>query len=134
MRKGAEIAMSPQNREELEKIENEIIDIQETTIKLIKDKQQGNIVEDVYNGEIEKHSNRMKQLEERQSELKASALRYTEVNMWINAFEKAMTENDDETKSDTVLMKILVDRIIVNENDIEVKFKCGASIKQEYIK
>ncbi len=126
--------MSPQNREELEKIENEIIDIQETTIKLIKDKQQGNIVEDVYNGEIEKHSNRMKQLEERQSELKASALRYTEVNMWINAFEKAMTENDDETKSDTVLMKILVDRIIVNENDIEVKFKCGASIKQEYIK
>lgn len=38
------------------------------------------------------------------------------------------------TKVDGTTMKMLVDRIIVRNDGIEVEFKCGVAIEKEYIK
>lgn len=45
-----------------------------------------------------------------------------------------MQDGSIGTASDAALMKTLVERIIVNDDGIEVEFKCGASVKQEYVK
>ena len=35
---------------------------------------------------------------------------------------------------DTAIMRSLVDQIIVRETEIEIEFKCGVSIRLEYVR
>ena len=134
VREGTQIAMQPENAAALEAIEQEIIMLQEMALELHKNKQHGIVTEEKYNAEIRVCSERMKVLETQQAELKTAATRYAEVKVWLDAFEKAMQDGSIGTASDAALMKTLVERIIVNDDGIEVEFKCGASVKQEYVK
>ena len=54
-------------------------------------------------------------------------------NHFLNSPDQCATR-DDVSSNDTVLMKALVERIIVWDDHIEVAFKCGARIEQEYVK
>ena len=76
----------------------------------------------------------MKELEAQQAELRSAATRYADVKGWLDAFEQAMQDGSIATASDAALMKTLVERIIVNDDGIEVEFKCGASVQQEYVR
>ncbi len=35
---------------------------------------------------------------------------------------------------DTAIMRSLVEQIIVRETEIEIEFKCGVTIRQEYVR
>ncbi len=61
-------------------------------------------------------------------------MRYAEAKAWLDAFEQALATGEIETTSDVALMRTLVERIIVNDDGIEVEFKCGASVQQEYVR
>ena len=76
----------------------------------------------------------MKELEAQQAALRTAATRYAEVKGWLDALAQAMQDGSIATASDAALMKTLVERIIVNDDGIEVEFKCEASVQQEYVR
>ena len=61
-------------------------------------------------------------------------MRYKEVKHWLDDFKEALEKGDNKTTTDITLMRALVEYITINDDGIEVKFKCGARVKQEYIK
>ena len=134
VREGTQLAMQPETAAKLNAVEQEIIQVQETALTLHKNKQSGIIAAETYDTEIRACSERMKELEAQQAELRTAATRYAEVKGWLDAFEQAMQDGSIATTSDAALMKTLVERIIVNDDGIEVEFKCGASVQQEYVR
>ena len=131
--KGAMLSMQPKNKDKLEAVEREIVDTQEQALALHKRKVAHQITEAEYVEAIQRCSKRIEELEERQKFLQASENRFNEVRAWLDAFSECATR-DDVSSNDTVLMKALVERIIVWDDHIEVAFKCGARIEQEYVK
>lgn len=134
VREGAQLAMQPENAAALEAVEQEIIELQETALTLHKNKQSGIITQETYTTEIAACSTQMKTLEAQKEKLQNAAMRYAEAKAWLDAFEQALATGEIETTSDVALMRTLVERIIVNDDGIEVEFKCGASVQQQYIK
>ena len=134
VREGTQLAMQPETAAKLNAVEQEIIAVQETALDLHKKKKNSVIAAETYDTEILACSERMKELEAQQAELRTAATRYAEVKGWLDAFEQAMQDGSIVTASDAALMKTLVKRIIVNDDGIEVEFKCGASVQQEYVR
>lgn len=134
VREGTLMTMEPQNADRIKDVENQIIEIQEQALKLHKDKQQGLLTDAAYNKEIRLYSDRMQELEELQAELKTSETRYAEVKRWLDNFEQAMKAGDTDQILDTATIKNLIERITVTDTGIEVIFKCGARVEQEYVK
>ena len=134
VREGTQLAMQPENAAALEAVEQEIIELQETALTLHKNKQSGIITQETYTTEIAACSTQMKTLEAQKEELQNAAMRYAEAKAWLDAFEQALATGEIETTSDVALMRTLVERIIVNDDGIEVEFKCGASVQQQYVR
>ena len=134
VREGTLLAMEPRNAENLQAVENEIITVQEQALKIQKDKMQGLITDAAYNEEIKRCSDKMKQLEQQQEELRTAETRYAEVKSWLDTFEKAMVKGDKACTLDAATIKGLIERINVSNDGIEVIFKCGAKVTQDYIK
>ena len=59
-------------------------------------------------------------------------LPYAEVRAWLETFEHSMYT--DATSIDALVIKALIEQILVYEDHIEVQFKCGATVEQEYVK
>ena len=76
----------------------------------------------------------MKVLETERSELNDTAIRYTEVKEWLNTFIEPTMQGNAFSTVDGTTMKMLVDRIRINNEGIVVEFKCGVAIEQEYVK
>ena len=55
------------------------------------------------------------------------------VRMWLADFRQHMQEGDATDDRDGSIMKTLVEAIIVWDDRIEVRFKCGATVEQKYV-
>ena len=53
--------------------------------------------------------------------------------MWLDDFRKHLQDGDATDDRDGRIMKTLVETIIVYDEHIEVRFKCGACIEQKYV-
>ena len=134
VREGAQLAMEPENAAKMAAVEQEIIDVQETVLALHKAKQDHTVSDAEYAARIKTSSERMQELEAQQAEMQTAAARYAEVKHWLDTFEQAMKDGNVTSVTDSALMKTLVERIMVSDTDIVIEFKCGGSIKQEYVK
>ena len=132
IREGAMLAMEPENQEKLEQIERDIVATQEEVLTLHKQKVDHLLREDTYAAAVERCSKRMKQLEAQQAELQTAANRYAELRAWLETFEHCMST--DATSIDGLVIKALVEQILVYDDHIEVQFKCGATVEQEYVR
>lgn len=131
---GTELAMQPSNKAALQEVEQAIIDLQEEALALHRQKQQGLVDGSSFKQQVADCARRMEKLEERQKELQSAETRYAEVRLWLNTFAEHVQSGDIMTDQDGSIMRTLVERIIVNDDSIEVCFKCGMSVKQEYVK
>ena len=52
----------------------------------------------------------------------------------LDAFEHGIKDGSIMSADDTAIMRSLVEQIIVRETEIEIEFKCGVTIRQEYIR
>ena len=59
--------------------------------------------------------------------------RYATVRMWLADFQQHMQEGDATDDRDGSIMKTRVEAIIVWDDHIEVRFKCGATVEQKYV-
>ncbi len=132
VRDSARLVLQPENAAALAAVEQEIIAIQEQALGLHKAKQAHTITENEYAARISECSIRMKELEAKQAEMQTAASRYAEVKAWLDAFQDHISSGDILNADDEGIIKQLVEQIIVNDDGIEIQFKCGASIEKEY--
>ena len=134
VKEGAVLALEPVNRAEIERIAAEIMNLQEAALALHKAKQRLEIGEQDYAAKVKEYRARMKELEAKRDELQDAEVKYAEVKTWLDALIEQTMNADTLTQVDSTTMKMLVDRIIVKNEGIEVEFKCGVSIKKAYEK
>ena len=134
VRDGAELALEPENKAAITRIEEEIIEIQESVLALHKTKQRMEIGAADYAAQVKEYSERMKALEADRDALQGTAVKYAEVRAWLDTFIEQTMRSEALTEVDGTTMKMLVDRIQIRNEGIVVEFKCGVAIEQEYIK
>ncbi len=133
VKESAGLVMEPENRAALERIEQEIIDLQNAVLELHKAKQQRSVTAADYAAQIKEYSQRMQELEAQQAELQTTENRYGEVKMWLDSFAEHIQSGAIMDADDSMIMKQLVEQIIVNDDGIEVHFKCGIVASHEYM-
>lgn len=129
----AGLVMEPENKAALERVEQEIIDLQNAVLELHKAKQQRSVTATDYAAQIKEYSERMQALEAQQAELQTTENRYSEVKMWLDSFTEHIQSGGIMNADDGMIMKQLVEQIIVNDDGIEVHFKCGIVASHEYL-
>ena len=134
VREGTELALEPETQAALDRIDEQIIEIQEAVLALHKAKQRMEISAADYAAKVKEYSERMKALEAERGELQDTAVKYTEVRTWLDTFIEQTMRSDALTTADSTTMKMLVDRIQIRNEGIVVEFKCGVAIEQEYVK
>ena len=133
VKESAGLVMEPENRAALDRIEQEIIDLQNAVLELHKAKQQRNVTAADYAAQIKEYSQRMQELEAQQAELQTTENRYGEVKMWLDSFAEHIQSGAIMDADDSMIMKQLVEQIIVGDDGIEVHFKCGIVASHEYL-
>ena len=113
-------------------LEQQIIEIQETALERHKAKQAQTLTDGEYAERISECSRRMQDLEAQQSELQTAESRYAEVKAWLESFAAHIKSGAILNADDDMIVKQLVEQIIVNEDGIEIQFKCGTTITKEY--
>ena len=127
-----EEVLDTESREELERVQQQIITIQEAVLALHKDQQQGMISNEDYDLKVAAYSQQMDELQERQRELKATAGRYAEVKYWLDAFKEHVQSGQKMDVSDAVMIRQLTDRVVVYDNRMEIHLRIGEVIEQVY--
>ena len=133
VKESAGLVMEPENRAALDRIEQEIIDLQNAVLELHKAKQQRSLTAADYAAQIKEYSQRMQELEAQQAELQTTENRYGEVKMWLDSFAEHIQSGAIMNADDSMIMKQLVEQIIVGDDGIEVHFKCGIVASHEYL-
>ena len=128
----ARLVLQPENAAALAEVEQTIIDIQETALALHKAKQAHTVTDGEYTERISECSRRMKELEAQETELQTAESRYAEVKVWLDTFEAHIKSGAILNADDDMIVKQLVEQIIVNDDGIEIQFKCGTTITKEY--
>lgn len=129
----AGLVMESENKAALERVEQEIIDLQNAVLELHKAKQQRSVTATDYAAQINEYRERMQALEAQQAELQTTENRYNEVKMWLDSFAEHIQSGGIMNADDGMIMKQLVEQIIVNDDGIEVHFKCGIVASHEYL-
>ena len=132
VKESAGLVMEPENRTALDRIEQEIIDLQNAVLELHKAKQQRSVTAADYAAQIREYSEQMQELEAQQAELQTTENRYAEVKLWLDCFAEHIQSGAIMNTDDSIIMKQLVEQIIVGDDGIEVHFKCGIVAKHEY--
>lgn len=134
VKEGAELALEPENRAAIERVEAEIVGIQEAVLELHRAKQRMELGAAEYTAKVKEYSELMKAKEAERDALQDTAVKYTEVKTWLDTFMDQIMQSTSLTKVDGTTMKILVEKIIARDTGIEVIFKCGVSVEHEYVK
>lgn len=134
VKEGAELALEPENRAAIERVEAEFVGIQEAVLELHRAKQRMELGAAEYTAKVKEYSELMKAKEAERDALQDTAVKYTEVKTWLDTFMDQIMQSTSLTKVDGTTMKMLVEKIIARDTGIEVIFKCGVSVEHEYVK
>lgn len=104
------MVLQPENEETLNRIGQEIIEVQEAVLALHKAKQSCSVSATDYATRIQAYSQRMQELEAQQEEQKSVATRYAEVKAWLDAFEKHISDGTIMAADDSTILKQLVEQ------------------------
>lgn len=129
----SEAEMQPSNKAAMDEVEKQIIELQERVLDLHKQKRAMAISDVYYNAQVNDYSQQLAALEARQEALKTADARYATVMMWLEDFQQHLQSGDATDDRDGSIMKTLVEAIVVWDDRIEVRFKCGATVEQKYV-
>ena len=118
---------------DIDNIEQKIIAIQEEVLTLHRQKQRLAITEEDYQKRLAAFGEQMKELEEQRKQDRTAENRYAAMRLWLDEFKEHTESGDFMNDADGSIMKALVEKIIVKDASMEICFKCGVSIEQEYV-
>ena len=107
VRDSAGLVMDSESKQALEAIDQEIIEVQEAVLALHKAKQARSVSAVDYATHIQEYSQRMQQLEERQQSLKTADIKYAEVKLWLDNFERYINDGSILNMDDSTVLKQL---------------------------
>ena len=102
-------------------------------LELHKAKQDRNITVTCYAARLKNYSDQIQELEARLAELQTIENKYAEVMLWLDSFAEHIKSGAIMNTDDSMIIKQLVEQIIVNDDGIEVHFKCGVVSSNEYL-
>lgn len=114
-------------------IDQQIIAIQEDVLTLHRQKQRLAITEEEYQMRLEAFGEQLKALEEQRKQDQTAENRYAAIRLWLDAFKEHAENGDLMNDDDGSIMKALVETIVVKEESMEIRFKCGVIIEKEYV-
>ena len=120
-------------KEELASIDDEIVKLQGEVLALHKLHQRGSVKGEEYEERIADYHSRIDQLEEKRKALQTTETQFNKIKLWIDNF-RDMVEAEAGTENPDTMIRSLTEQIIIYETYIEIRLKCGVSIKQEYIR
>jgi hypothetical protein len=91
------------------------------------------ITEEEYQKRLTAFGNQLKELEEQRKQDRTAENRYAAMRLWLDEFKEHAESGDYMNDADGSIMKALVEKIIVKDASMEICFKCGVSIEQEYV-
>ncbi len=118
---------------DIDNIEQQIITIQEDVLTLHRQKQRMVITEEEYQKRLAVFGEQLKELEEQRKQDRTAENRYAAMRLWLDEFKEHAESGDYMNDADGSIMKALVEKIIVKDASMEICFKCGVSIEQEYV-
>lgn len=118
---------------DIDNIDQQIIAIQEEVLTLHRQKQRLAITEEDYQKRLAAFGEQMKELEEQRKQDRTAENRYAAMRLWLDEFKEHTESGDFMNDADGSIVKALVEKIIVKDASMEICFKCGVSIEQEYI-
>jgi len=127
------LVMEPDSKTELDQLEQDIIDLQNEVLELHKAKQCRRITSEEYTDAVKEYSQRMQELEAKQAELQSTMNRYYEARAWLDSFADHIQSGEIMNANDSMVMRQLIEQIIVNDDDIEIQFKCGVIVHHAYV-
>ena len=74
----------------------------------------------------------MDELQLRLKELKESATRYTEVKYWLDRYKAHIQSGKSMNIDDAVMLRSLVEKVIVYDENMEIHLRCGAMMAKKY--
>ena len=128
----AGLIMEPDNRNALNKVEQQIIDLQAAALELHKAKKRMAISEADCAAQVRSYKEQMDALEEKQAALQTTGMRYTEVRAWLAVFEEHIKTGAIMNVDDGIIIKQMVKQIIIGDTSMEIHFQCGVVIEQDY--
>ena len=120
--------------ERLREIEEAIIQIQEAVLELHKAKQRMEVSTPDYAAKVKEYGEQMKTLEAERDEAQQTANQYTALKAILDNFENGLKNGSVMDADDNAIMRSVVGQIIIREDAMEIEFKCGVSIKKEYVR
>ncbi len=103
-------------------------------LALHKAKQRMEVSTADYTAQVKEYSERMKALEAKRDTLQGTAVKYAAAKAWLDTFIEQTMREDKITTVDGTTLKMLVDRILVKNDGIEVQFSCGVSVEKAYVR
>ena len=120
--------------ERLREIEEAIIQIQEAVLELHKAKQRMEVNTPDYAAKVKEYGEQMKALEAERDEAQQTANQYTALKAILDNFENGLKNGSVMDADDNAIMRSVVEQIIIRDDEMEIEFKCGVSIKKEYVR
>ena len=115
------------------KPDDEIVKLQGEVLALHKLHQRGSVKGEEYEERIADYHSRIDQLEEKRKALQTTETQFNKIKLWIDNF-RDMVEAEAGTENPDTMIRSLTEQIIIYETYVEIRLKCGVSIKQEYIR
>ena len=97
--------LQPSNKAAMDKVEQQIIELQERVLDLHKQKRAMKISDAYYNAQVNDYSQQLAALEDQQQALQTADARYATVRMWLADFQRHMQEGDATDDRDGKMMK-----------------------------
>lgn len=91
VREGAMLAMEPENKERLLKVERDIVATQERVLALHKRKVAKQISDEEYDATVKRYATQIEELQAQQEEYRSAENQYTAVMAWLDAFKKSIS-------------------------------------------
>jgi len=90
------------------------------------------VPDDEYEAKVTFYSQRMADLQARQKQLKADATRRAEALHWLDNFQQHMASGEAYNTDEARVMREIVDQIIVYDDRLEIRLRCGVIIHAKY--
>jgi len=90
------------------------------------------VPDDEYEAKVTFYSQRMAKLQAQQKQLKADAARRAEALHWLESFEQHMVSGEAYNTVEAHVMREIVDQIIVYDDRLEIRLRCGVTVAQHF--
>jgi len=119
---------------EEKQVEDQIVRLQEEALALHRARQEDMVPDDEYEDKVTLYSQRMADLQAQQKQLKADATRRAEALHWLDSFQQHMASGEAYNAGEACVMREMVDQIIVYDDRLEIRLRCGVNVTQPFEK